>query len=583
MDEKYPDILRVNANGQKMRHGGRHTFCPTSPNFRRLSTDIARRLAERYGTHPALKVWHVSNEYSPGCYCDRCAEGFRTWLKSRYGSLDEVNRRWNARFWGHTYTAWSQIEAPSHVADRSMQSLLIDYDRFQSWAILEAYKAERDVLRAITPDIPITTNMMGAFKPLNYQEWAAEVDIVSWDSYPRRQAAPAEIAFAHSVMRGVKEGQPFMLMEQTPSQQNWQHYNALKRPGVMRLWSYQAMAHGADTVMYFQWRRSRGGCEKFHGAVVEHVGTSEPRVFQEVAALGKELEALGTQTLGGRVAAEAAILFDWENWWAVEYSSGPSIDLKYHEQCQSYFTALHTLGIPTDIVSPLADLSKYKLLVAPVLYMVKPGVAERLEAFVRGGGTLVSTFFSGIVDETDLVHLGGYPGPLRKLLGIWAEEIDVLSPQESNRVLFEKPFGELSGSYACGMLCDRVHPEGAAVLATYGDDFYAGEPAVTVNAFGSGKAYYLATVMEKDAVQRLLRALCRERGVAPPFGSEPPAGVEIMPRRSPAGEVLYYVMNHNAAPAAVTLPGSFVDLITGSSCAGEQSLPAYSVHILRRS
>ena len=581
LPQKYPDVLRVDSDGRRVKHGNRHTFCPSSVNFRRLAVGLARKIAERYGSHPALAVWHVSNEYGNYCYCDLCAQAFREWLKARYGSLEEVNRRWYTSFWGHTYTDWAQIETPTRNGERSMQALLIDYDRFQSWAILESFKAERDALKEVTPGVPVTTNLMGTFKPLDYHAWAQEMDIVSWDNYPRKDQPYLETAFAHTLMRGLKEGQPWMLMEQTPSQQNWQAHNALKRPGVMRLWSYQAMAHGADSVMYFQWRRSQGAQEKYHGAVVEHIGTSAPRVFQEVAQLGRELEGLGTKTIGGRVPARAAILFDWDNWWAVEYSSGPTVDLKYVGQCSAYFSALHAQGIPTDIVSPDADLSKYSLVIAPVLYMVKPGVAEKLEAWTQAGGTFVTTFFSGLVDETDLVYLGGYPGPLRKMLGIWAEEIDALTPQQINSVVFDTAFGGLNGSYECRLLCDRIHAEGAQVLATYGADFYAGEPAVTVNQFGQGKAYYLATALGQDALGPLLGKLCADAGIQPPVPDGPPSGVEVMPRVSPDGKTLLYVLNHTAQPVSVTLPeGAHTDLLTGKTLEGTADLEKYGVVIL---
>ena len=581
LDQKYPDVLQVGSDGLKKKHGGRHVFCPNSPNFRRLSVGLARRLAERYKDHPALLVWHVSNEYGNYCYCDQCAAAFRGWLQHRYGSLDELNDRWTTRFWGHTYTDWSQIETPTRNGERSMQALLIDYDRFQSESILNCYKAEAAVLREITPHIPVTTNLMGTFKPLDYHQWAAEMDIVSWDSYPPRGADPSWIAFTHDLMRGLKQGQPWMLMEQTPSQQNWQAYNALKRPGIMRLWSYQAMAHGADTVMYFQWRRSRGAQEKYHGAVVEHVGTSKPRVFQEVAQLGRELEALGTRTLGGRVPCQVALLFDWDNWWAVEYSSGPSVDLKYVDQVAAWYKALHALGSPVEVVSPDADLSPYKVVLAPVLYMVKPGVAERLTAFTQAGGTFLTTYFSGLVDENDRVYLGGYPGPLREMLGIWSEEIDVLSPQESNEAIFTEPFGALHGAYTARLLCDRVHPEGARVLATYGQDFYAGEPVLTVNAFGAGRAYYLATALEPNALIELTAQLCAEAGVSGLLPGRPAPGLEVSARVSPAGETLLYLLNHAEREITQPLPpGSYTDLLTGEAMAGEAELPPRSVRIL---
>ncbi|HVU69772.1 MAG TPA: beta-galactosidase, partial [Ktedonobacteraceae bacterium] len=289
MSQRYPDVLRVDAQGRHRHHGWRVNFCPTSPNYRRFAIQMAKMLARRYHAHPALVAWHVSNEYMPACYCNRCAAAFREWLKQRYTSLDELNRRWWTAFWSHTYTDWSQIEPPYAIGEESIHALVLDYQRFQSDMLLECYKGERDTIRSYSPDLPITTNMMGAYQGLDYRSWAKEVDVISWDCYPSPHDRPSDTAFAHDLMRGLRDGQPFLLMEQTPSSQNWQEYNALKRPGVLRLWSYLAMAHGADSVMYFQWRRSRGSFEKMHGAVVEHSGRSDTRVFREVQQLGAEL------------------------------------------------------------------------------------------------------------------------------------------------------------------------------------------------------------------------------------------------------------------------------------------------------
>jgi beta-galactosidase len=581
VDQAYPDILQVGRDGRRRKHAGRHVFCPSSPNFRRLATGLARAIATRYKDHPALLIWHVSNEYGNYCFCDQCAAAFREWLKIRYGSLEKLNERWYTAFWGHTYTDWSQIDTPTTNGEVHMQALSLDYDRFQSESIQASYEAEAGVLREITPTIPITTNLMGAFKPLDYHRWAQSMDVISWDCYPGKNAPPSGIAMAHTLMRGLKDGMPFLLMEQTPSQQNWQAQNALKRPGIMRLWSYQAMAHGADAIMYFQWRRGQGGIEKFHGAVVEHVGTSTPRVFQEVATLGAELKRLGSRTLGGRVPAKVAILFDWENWWAIEYSSGPSTDLKYHDQVSQFYAALHGLNIAADIVSPDADLSGYAVVIAPVLYMVKAGIAEKLEAFTHAGGTFVTTFFSGIADENDLVYLGGYPGPLRKLLGIWAEEIDALMPGQTNRVRFEPPLPGLGETVECRLLCDRIHAEGAEILATYATDFYAGEPAVTRNRFGSGSAYYLATTLEAPALRAFIGGICSEAKIAPAL-TDAPAGIEAIERVSPGGETVLYVLNHNPEPAVVSLPDGrrYNDLLSNSPFAGALEVEGYGVRLL---
>ncbi|HCE00111.1 MAG TPA: beta-galactosidase, partial [Armatimonadetes bacterium] len=322
VDAKYPDVLITDPDGVRRRHGNRHSFCPNSANYRRLSVALASRLAERYGRRPSLRLWHVNNEYGTICFCENCAAAFRRWLQKRYGTLEELNRRWYTAFWGHTYTDWSQIEPPYRNGEGSIQALRIDYHRFQSESLLRCFQAERDAIRRHSPDVPITTNLMGTFFNLNYHQWAKELDVVSWDNYPWPEAKPEDVAFYHALHRGMKDGQPFLLMEQSPSQQNWQPYNKLKSPGRLRLQSFQTVAHGADSVMYFQWRRGRGGCEKLHGAAVEHGGGETNRVFREVAEIGAELESLGTETIGGRTPARVAVVFSWESWWAIRYSSG---------------------------------------------------------------------------------------------------------------------------------------------------------------------------------------------------------------------------------------------------------------------
>jgi beta-galactosidase len=578
MSRRFPDTLRVNAHGVRTKFGGRVNFCPSSPNYRRFSRELARKLAERYAGHPTLVAWHVGNEYGNHCYCDLCAEGFRQWLQARYGSLEALNRAWNTAFWSHQVYAWDEIETPTSNGERRNQPMLLDYDRFQNEMILECYVGEYRVLKEITPDVPVTTNMMSHFKPLNYHSWAPYLDVVSWDSYPGPAEPMSHVALRHELMRGLKGGQPFMLMEQTPSQQNWMPHNSLKAPGIMRLWSYQAVAHGADTVMFFQWRRSRGGTEKLHGAVVEHVGHENTRVFREVQALGAELEALGDTLLDSRQRARVALLFDWENWWALGYSAGPTVDLDYLAQVRKYYAALWEQNIAADVISPSADLSDYDLVLAPVLYMLRPGVADNLKEFVSKGGRLLTTFLSGIVDENDLVTLGGYPGEIRDLMGIWAEEIDALIPEESNRVVISAPWGRVQGEYRCAVLCDLIHAESASVLATYGDDFYAGRPALTVNEYGEGRAYYLATDAEPAMLNDLVGQICDELGISAPL--HVPAGVEVTQRHK-GDEAFTFVLNHNHEAARIDLPRTAQDLLTGLSLQGEVELEANGVLILR--
>lgn len=584
MARKYPDVLRVDVQGRKRRFGGRHNSCPNSPTYRKYAARLAGKLAERYKDHPGLLIWHVSNEYGGYCYCDNCAAAFRVWLRERYKTLDELNRVWNTRFWGHTFYDWEEIVVPNELSEEwggnrtNFQGISLDYRRFQSDSLLECYKLEYDEIKKHTPNVPVTTNLMGFYPELDYFKWAKSMDIVSWDNYPSLDTPVSFTAMAHDLMRGLKSGAPFMLMEQTPSQQNWQPYNSLKRPGVMRLWSYQAVARGADTVMFFQLRRSIGACEKYHGAVIEHVGHEHTRVFREVAELGRELDQLGDTLLDARTEAKIGIVYDWENRWAIELSSGPSVALNYVNEVHKYYDTLFQMHVESDMVSVEEDFSKYEILIAPVMYMVKPGFAKKVEEFVAGGGTFVTTFFSGIVNENDLVTLGGYPGELRSVLGIWAEEIDALLPGRTNQIVMKEAWGALSGQYECGLLCDLIHAEGAEVLAEYGSDFYQGMPVVTVNSFGKGRAYYVASSPDAAFLQGFLKNLCEEKGIQPLLDA--PEGVEVA-RRVKEGKAFLFLLNHNEGAAEVEIGSeAYKDLLAQTEVSGTVQVPGRGVVIL---
>ncbi|MCR8658604.1 beta-galactosidase [Paenibacillus endoradicis] len=585
MARKYPDVLRVDFDGRKRKFGGRHNSCPNSPTYRKYSERLAEKLAHRYKDHEALLVWHVSNEYGGYCYCDNCAAGFRTWLQQRYITIEQVNKVWNTNFWGHTFYDWEEIVPPSALSEEwgtdrtSFQGISLDYRRFMSDSLLECYKLEYAAIKKHTPHIPVTTNMMGLYKELDYFKWAKEVDIVSWDNYPSLDTPVSLTSMTHDLMRGIKQGDPFMLMEQTPSQQNWQPYNSLKRPGVMKLWSYQAVAHGADTVLFFQLRRSIGACEKYHGAVIEHVGHEHTRVFRECAQLGQELYTLSDKILDSRIKARVAIVFDWENRWAIELSSGPTIALNYVNEVHKYYDALFQQNVQVDMIGVEDNLSDYDVVIAPVLYMVKDGYSDKVEQFVQTGGTFLTTFFSGIVNENDIVTLGGYPGELRKVLGIWAEEIDALFPDQSNQMVLQDELGALSGQYNCNIVCDLIHAEGAEVKAVYGSEFYKGMPALTVNQFGTGQAWYVATSPEPAFLQGLLAHICEAKGISAPI--TPISGVEVSTRVSPQGQPLLFILNHNDTAVQVEL-GQWhgIELISGNAVEQQLTLDAKAVCII---
>ena len=341
MSHRYPEVLPVDSEGKKHTHGGRVNFCPNSPTYRKFISNIAGKMAQRYTNHPALSFWHIGNEYHASCYCENCAEAFRSWLKVKYGTIEEANRVWNSNFWGHTFYSWEEIVPPSRLNndDKCFQGISLDYNRFMSDSNLACYVEELNAIRKYSPDIPATANLMFKFKPLDYFKWAEQMDIVSWDSYPSYKTNMADTAFWHDTMRGLKNGMPFMLMEQAPGHVNWHEICSLKRPGVMRLWSYQAIAHGADSVMFFQMRQSIGAAEKHHSALISHEGSENTRVFRECAQLGRELEKLGDTLIGSRACNRLAIIIDWDNWWALEMTQGPSTELKYMEQVLKYYRA----------------------------------------------------------------------------------------------------------------------------------------------------------------------------------------------------------------------------------------------------
>lgn len=559
MAKKYPDILRTEFSGMKRKFGGRHNSCPNSPTFRKYSVALARALALHYKDQKNIVAWHVSNEYGEACYCENCEKAFRVWLRKRYGTLENLNYAWNTRFWGHTFYDWDEIVAPNLLSEhfeenRSMfQGITLDYKRFNSDGMLQNFRNEYQAIKEIIPDAKITTNFMGTYKPLDYKSWAPYLDMISWDNYPEKDAEPAKVAMNHDLMRGLKGGMPFMLMEQTPSVSNWLVDNGLKRPGVMRLQSYQAVAHGADTVMFFQMRRSPGACEKFHGAVIDHAGREDTRVFRECAALGKELEQLGGATLGTRTHAKAAILFDWPTWWALECSAGPSTRMKYLDEILNYYRAFYEMNISVDFVGTDDDISGYQFVAAPLCYMVKEGLDEKLRAYAKEGGSLLFTYMSGYVNESDYITVGGYPGKLKDMCGIWVEEIDALSVDESNSFVYN------GVTYPAELLCDLLHCEGAEELASYQADFYQGMPVVTKNRFGKGTVYYVGTRSNPEFYRTLITDICKEQGISPVL--ENAHGLEITERENENQKYIFVLNHQKEKTGTIVLPWDATELL----------------------
>lgn len=564
----YPESRRVLLDGQREPYRGRHNHCFTSPIYRAKVEAINTRLAQRYADHPGLVLWHVSNEYSGACHCPLCLSAFQDWLKARYGTLDVLNQKWWTSFWSHTYTAWDQIVPP----DDAIHGLQLNWLRWVTHQTINFMQHEMAPLRRYAPSIPVTTNLMGLFRTMDYHRFAEVCDVMSWDAYPFYHAraedlqVAVETSFTHELFRSFKQGKPFLLMESAPSATNWMPSAKLKRPGVHALTSFQAVAHGSDSVQYFQWRAGLGGSEKFHGAVVTHDGTANTRVFNDVRDLGEKLAELD-ELVGSTVTPEVAFIYDWENRWAIDGACGPRREQRnYVETCLDHYTPFWRRGIPVDVVSMDADVSRYKLVVAPMLYMVRPGVGERLTQFVEQGGILVMTYWSGIVDEDDRCFEGGRPGPLRRVLGIWSEELDVLYDDE--RVSVEaRALGD--ASYTAKIFCDLIHTEGAEALGTYTGEFYAGRPAVTAHAFGAGKAYYQAFRGDEVFLDAFYRHVLKELNGSAwlPIDERFPPGVTVQ-QRSNGTETYCFLMNFDTEAHKISLPG-----VTLRNAFGGEALP----------
>lgn len=543
MFKKYPDVARVDYQGRRHVFGQRHNFCSNSKNYQVLASKLVKKIVSRYYKNPHIKVWHVNNEYGGNCYCDNCQNTFRDWLKYKYKNLETLNKAWNMNVWGHRIYDWDEIVVPNELGDAwgaggtetIVSALSLDYLRFQSESLLKLFKMEKAIIKKYDPVALVTTNFHALpNKLLDYQKWAKEQDIISYDSYPSYNMPTYQSAFLYDLMRSLKH-QPFMLMESTPAQVNWQPYSPLKRPGQMAATELQAVAHGADTVQFFQLKQAIGGSEKFHSAVISHSQRTDTRVFKEVTELGEKLEKTGSTILGSKTKAKVGIVFDWNNFWSYEYIDGITQDLDYVESILDYYKQFYKRNIPTDIISVDDDFSQYDLVVAPVLYMIKSGLAEKIDQYVKRGGNFVASYLSGIVNENDSVYLGGYPGPLKDVLGIWVEESDAVIPGQKITVSLD------NNNYQANLICDLLHLEGAHALGNYNSEFYKETPAVSENKWGKGTSWYIGTQLDEAGLSKIFDHLISIVNIKSLV--ETKTDLEITKRVTKSGKELYFVLN----------------------------------------
>ena len=573
----HPEILPVTARGETLWPGGRQHWRPTSRVFRAHALRLVRELATRYGRHPALAAWHISNEL--GChnlydYSDDAAAAFRSWLQQRYGTIDRLNQAWGTAFWSQRYGDWGEILPPRQAASYPNPTQQLDFKRFSSDALKSYLRAERDLLRGMTPEVPVTTNFMvtGDWKGVDYADWAHEVDFVANDHYlaPGPQGL-GELLFSANLTGNLGAGRPWFLMEHAPSAVNWRPVNVAKRDGELLRDSLAHLAHGADAICFFQWRASAAGAEKYHSAMVPHAGT-DTAVFRSVIRLGRTLRALAPVAGSRRRAAPVAIVFDWTSWWASEQDSHPSDRLRYRQEAIDWYVALQSVGIRADVVPVGSAWDGYRVVIAPVLHVVSPELASRLTGYVAHGGHLVVTYFSGIVDDNDHIILGGYPGALRDLLGIRVEEFAPLLDDETVT---------LDNGTTGSLWTDRIELADPAVhvMAYYKSGEQAGRPAVTRRRVADGSATYVSTRLGPAGLRPVIDECLGIAGVVSDLPDQARGLVELTIRQHADTEFWFLV---NLTEEVVDLEGIEGEVLVPVQAARLVELAGRGVAVLRR-
>ncbi len=589
LDKAYPKAMRVNKSGVRNHHGVRHNHCMSSPYYRKKTTHIDQALAHKFGNHKGLLMWHISNEFGGECYCPQCVHKFREYLQERFNNnIEALNKAWWTTFWSHQYNSFEQIEPPFANGEGSIMGLNLAWKRFTTYNHIDFMKSEIAAVKAITPNIPVTTNFMKLYNGIDYHTMAKELDVISWDSYPKFHNdyetltdTLFENSFDHTVMRSLKKDTPFLLMESVPSLVNWHEFNKVKRPKIHRLSSLQAIANGSDSVQYFQWRKSRGSFEQYHGAVVDHLGTDDTRVFMDVAELGKDLQAIA-EIAGTTIQAKCALIFDWENRWSIEDMKGLGQSTKQYERtCLGLWKELSQRGVETDIISLDDTFDDYDVVIAPMIYMLKPETSKNLKNFVSKGGHLLTTYLAGYVDQHTLCYLGGFPGDgLSDLFGVISEEIDTLYPSDKNYIQLNNTTLSQGAQLEVSDYAEILRVQDATVLGCYTEDFYQGTPAITCKQYGQGKAYYIGARIQPGDMGSFIEQMLIDKKIAI---KNLPKGVEYHKRIQNESSLSYELyLNYNEYPVRLSdIHGT--DILSNTQLGGEITLQGFDVLVLKRS
>ena len=585
MSLKYPEILRVDSNRIRNLPGGRHNHCYTSPIYRKKAKIINTKLAERYGKNPAVILWHISNELQGECHCDLCQSKFRKWLKAKYKTIENLNDQWWTTFWSHKFNDFNEIESPANHGELGMDGLTLDWKRFCTEQTVDFYKKEIEPIKKVNLSIPVTTNFMTFYDGINYNKFKEHIDIASWDSYPSWHNGNGDEtinavynAFYHDYVRALKKS-PFLLMECTPSSTNWTWVSKHKKPKMHKLAAIQAIAHGANSIQYFQIRQSRGCAEKFHSAVISHNHTEENRIYNQVAEVGNILEKI-SQISSATIKPQVAIIYDVENKWALDISKGPrNAGNGYEDLLFKNYKAFWSNNIPVDVIDMDEEIKDYKLVIAPMAYMLKKGFSSKIKSFVAAGGTIVSSYLSGVVNENSLCFMGELPAEeLSDILGIYTEDIEGLYDEQKNSIVMIGEYMGLKGDYESSKICEIIHTKTAEILGVYGSDFYKDEPVFTVNSYKNGYAYYIGTSANQEFFNTFYKNICTELDVEKNINVETPDGVTIG-KRSYKEIDYYFIQNFTNETVSITLPYKLINILNDEVFEYELNLEPYDSYI----
>jgi beta-galactosidase len=577
-----PDLYRVREDGVRVTYGNRREYCPNHPGYLQYSRRITAEMATHYAQNPAVIGWQTDNEFGDRCYCSVCIQAFQSWLQHHYESLDALNEQWGTIFWSHTYTAWSQIPGPLSTGHSPNPGLALDYYRFCSDSYVEFQQLQIEILRKECPTQFITHNLMGfGYDKINYFDLAQPLDFVSWDNYPRHQWSfqtkvdPASAALSSDTMRGLKR-KNFWVMEQQGGPGGWELVSVAPRPGELRLWAYQSIAHGADAIIFFRWRTARYGTEQYWHGLLDHDATPGRR-YQEIKQMGHELKTVGTEILGATVKADVALVLSYDSRFAFQIQPN-NPQLGYPAHLTQIYRAIYECHVSVDVLAPTDDLSAYKLIIAPMLHIVTPEIAANLSRFVENGGTLVCDIRSGVKDKANAIVNLRLPGLLKEIMGVEVEDYASLTADMAQPLQFCIP--ALEGKSAnTSAWCDILKPTGSEIVASYSDDYYAGKPAITLNHYGKGQAVYVGTAGDEALYPALMPWLLKAAQIDRPVNQSATQGIEIAVRWQ-GDRRFVFVLNHTDQVQVVTLDSPMKDLLSGAQIEGQIQIQPKEVYLL---